>query len=223
MDSNVLKFLLSQSILIPIIVGMVRIKRLTKVYYPFFLLMVLGVFSELVCFIYIEIFKASNASVVKVYSLIECCLILYQLYLWKSSTRYRRLFLVLGAISVIFWIVECILFSNINTWSPYFRVFYAFVIILLSVNQINSMMFNHDEPLFKNPRFIICLGFIVFFLYQILYEAAFYSGSEQSTIATKIIFGDSYINVFTNIIFAVALFIITAKKEDTYNHYLSEQ
>ena len=223
MDSNVLNFLMSESILIPIIIGAVRIKRLTKAYYPFFIFLLLGLLSELVSFILIDTFKASNASVIKIYSLMECCIILYQLYIWKSSARYRRGFIFLAVVCIVFWIIEHIVFLNINTWSPYFRVFYAFVIILLSVNQINSMMFNHDGPLFKDPRFIICLGFIIFFLYQIIYEASYYIGSDQSTIATKIIFGYSYSNFFTNMIYAVAIFIITAKKEDVYKQYLSEQ
>jgi len=222
MDKNVLNFLMSESILIPIIIGAVRIKSLNKAYYPFFILLLLGLLSELVSFILIEKFKTGNAADVKVYSLVECCIVLYQLYVWQNSARYRQLFILLAAICVVFWAVECIVFSNINTWSPYFRVFYAFVIILLSVNQINSMMFNHDGPLFKNPRFVISLGFIIFFLYQILYEAAYYIGSE-STIAIKIIFGYSYNNFFTNMIYAVAIFIITAKKEDLHNQYLSKQ
>ncbi|TSJ43756.1 hypothetical protein FO440_06090 [Mucilaginibacter corticis] len=214
---------MSGSILIPIIIGAVRIKRLNKVYYPFFIFLLLGLLSELVSFILIEKFKTGNAADVKVYSLIECCIILYQLYVWKSSAKYRRRFIFIAVACVVFWMIEHIVFLNINTWTPYFRVFYAFVIVLLSVNQINSMMFNHDEPLFKNPRFIICLGFIIFFLYQILYEAAYYIGSGESTIADKIIFGNSYNNFFTNVMYAVAIFIITAKKEDVYNQYLSEQ
>jgi len=218
-----LNFLLSQSVLIPIVIGTVRIKRLPKMYYPFFVLLLLGFLSELVSFILIETFKTSNASVIKIYSLVECCIILYQLYLWKSSARYRRGFIFLAGACIVFWITENIVFFNTNTFNPYFRVLYAFVIILLSINQINSMMFNHDGPLFKNPRFIISLGFVVFFLYQIIDEASLYIGSDQSVVANKIIMGFGYINFFTNMIYAVAIFIITAKKEDLYNQYLSEQ
>lgn len=222
MDSNVLNFLMSESILIPIIIGAVRIKRLNRAYYPFFVFLLLGLLSELVSFILIENFKTSNAADIKVYSLVESCIVLYQLYIWKNSARYRQLFIFLAAICIVFWIVECVIFLNINTFSPYFRVFYAFIIILLSVNQINSMMFNHDEPLYKNPMFIISLGFIIIFLYQIIEEAAYYIGADQSVVSDKIIIGYGYINFFVNAMYGVAIYIITTKSKDEYNQYFNQ-
>jgi len=101
-------------------------------------------------------------------------------------------------------------------------VFYAFVLVLLSINQINAMMFNHEGSLLKNPRFILCLGFIIFFLYQIIYEASYYVGSDKSEVANKIIMGFGYINFVINLLYAIAIFLITDKKEDGYDHYFNE-
>jgi hypothetical protein len=218
----VLNFLLSQAIVIPVAVAILRIKKLDKSYYPFFILLLMGLFSEVSSFASIELFK-TNAPVIKIYSLVECCLILYQLYLWKNSTKARRLFVILAGLCIVFWVIECIVFLNINTFSPYFRVFYAFVIVLLSINQINSMMFQHNTPLFKNPKFIICLAFIVFFLYQIIYEASYYISDSKSDpangVANKIIIGFGYINFIINLTYAVAIYFMTAKSEEGYNHY----
>ena len=219
----IVNFLLSQSILLPIIVSLVRIKRLEKIYYPFFIVLLLGLLAEVASFIFINVFKVSNAPVIKVYSLFECCLIIYQLYLWKNFSKNRQWFMIALVICITFWIVETIAFFNINTFSPYFRVFYAFVIVLLSINQINGMIFNHKESLFKNPRFLLSLGFIIFFLYQIIYEASYYVGSDQSVVATKIIIGFGYINFVINLLYAIAIYLITSKHEDNYNHYFNER
>lgn len=214
--------MLSQSVLIPIIMGTIRIKRLDKTYYPFFILLLAGLLTELASFIFIDNFKLSNAPVVKIYSLLECCIILYQLYVWQNSAKRKGLFIFLAVLCIVVWVIENIFFLNINTFSPYFRVLYAFVIILLSINQINFMMFNHEGALFKSPCFIISLGFIIIFLYQIILEASYFI-ADQSVVANKIIMGFGYINLAINLLYAVALFFITGKKEDQYKHYFGQQ
>lgn len=220
--ADIINFFLSQSLLIPIIVGFVRLRHFNINYRPFFILLIIGFFAELASFIFIDQFHKSNAGVIKIYSLLESVILLYQFYLWKDERRRRLIFGFLWTACLVFWMVEVVLFNNLNTFSPYFRVFYAFVLVLLSINQINSMIFYHEGSLFKNPRFILCLGFIVIFLYQIIYEASFFIGSEQSTVANKIIIGFGYINFAINLLYAVAMFFITGKKND-YSRYFSEQ
>ncbi len=58
-----------------------------KIYYPFFLLLLIDFINELVSFILIHGFKESNATANNIYSLLECCIILYQLYLWRNSKK----------------------------------------------------------------------------------------------------------------------------------------
>lgn len=216
---NITNFFSSQSILIPIFIGIIRYKGLCKLYNPFFILLLSGLLAEIVSFIFINILRLGNAPVIKIYSLIECCIILYQLYLWKSTAKYKYLFYFLTGICVAFWIIEVVIFGNLNTFSPYFRVFYAFVIVLLSINQINAMMFYHNDPLLKKPKFVINLAFIIFFLYQIIYEASFYIGYNKSIVANKIIIGFGYVNLFTNLIYTVAIFLITKNNKDGYNSF----
>ncbi len=222
MDINT-SFLLSLSILIPLIAGIIRFKKLGNTYLPFFILLILGFAAELASNILIYTFKVSNAPVIKIYSLFECCLVLYQLQLWRNWKKDKQLFVFLYIACIIFWFIESIVFANINTFSPYFRVFYAFVLILLSITQINSMMFNHEGSLLKNPRFILCLSFTIIFLYQILVEASFFIGSDKSVVANKIIIGWDYINFIINLMFAVAIYFINGKEEEGYNKYLMER
>lgn len=218
----VINFVLSQAIIIPIIVALIRFKKIDKVYYPFLILLLIGLLTELASFICINVFK-TNAPVIKIYSLIECCIILYQLYLWKNSVKFNRTFISLLIVCAVFWIVETIIFNNINTFSPYFRVFYAFVIVLLCINQINSMMFYQNVTLLRNPVFIICLAFIIFFLYQIIDEASLFIGSDQSAVANKIIMGFGYLNFFINLMCAVGVYFMGNSKSDPYSNYFNRR
>jgi len=220
----VLNFVLSQAIAIPIIVALIRIKKIDKVYYPLLILLFISLLSELASFICINVFK-TNAPVIKIYSLIECIIILYQLYLWKNAASSRSMFIVLGLVCIVFWLVEVIVFKNINTFSPYFRVFYAFVIILLCINQINAMMFYHNVVLLKNPVFIICLAFIICYLYQIIFEASYFIGADKSVVAqevaNKIIMGFSYLNFLVNLMLAAGVYFMGGSKDDQYSHYFN--
>jgi len=212
----VFNFLLSQSILIPLVIMLFRIKKIPADWMPFLVLLVLGLLTEIASFIVIHYFKAGNAPVIKIYSLAECCLIYYLFYLWKNEKEARTVFLVLTGLSVLAWIIEDIVFGGINTFSPFFRVGYAFVIVLLSINQINGMMVKQDGSLIKNPRFILCIGFIISFIYQIVYEASFYIGSDTSVLANKIIIGYGYINFGVNLLNAYAVSRIHNRHQATY-------
>ena len=218
----VVNFLLSQAILAPIAVGLLLIKRLGKTYSPFFLLLLLGLLTEVISFVVINRYHGGNAAIIKIYSLLECCLLIYQLYVWQNDKNYKMLFVVLGGICITCWVTESIVFNNLNTFSPYFRVFYAFVIVLLSINQINSMMFKDNLVLLKDPKFILSLGFIIFFLYQIIYEASFFVGSDKSIVANKIIVGFGYINCATNLLYAVGLFFMPDKRDEEMSLYFDE-
>src|ERR1700733_7761172 len=102
----VFNFLLSQSILIPLVIMLFRIKKIPADWMPFLVLLILGVLAEIASFIMIHYCKMSNAPVNKLYSLAECCLIYYLFYLWKNEKAAKTVFTVLAAISVFAWIIE---------------------------------------------------------------------------------------------------------------------
>jgi hypothetical protein len=78
-------------------------------------------------------------------------------------------------------------------------------------------MITHDNRnLFRNPKFLICIGFIVYFIYMIVYYWAFeVSLFGQPDISTSITFLMAYVNFFTNIIYAIAFLLIPAPQKFT--------
>ncbi|MBN9382386.1 MAG: hypothetical protein J0H74_16575 [Chitinophagaceae bacterium] len=215
---TIVAFLLSQSILLPIITGLVNFRRLDGSYQPFFLLLIIGFLTEVIGFITISGYGASNFIIVNIYLLIEWTLIAWQFHVWGFLRHNQRLFYGLLILMALGWAVENLLFHRITGMVVYFRFLYFFIIVLLSINKINFMITHENRNLFRNPRFLICIGFIIYFLYMIVYIWAFaisFFGAEQIT--RRITFFMSYINVLTNIIYAIAFLLIPKPLKFTLN------
>ncbi|RYE29642.1 MAG: hypothetical protein EOP42_13915 [Sphingobacteriaceae bacterium] len=216
-------FVLSQSILIPIVVGLVYRKNLKPGYFPFFLLLLIGFLNELLSFVLINGFGLRNAISIKVYSLIECCLILYQLYIWRNLKKLYKTYTFIIGVCILTWIIENIFLFKSNLHGPYFMMLYAFFIVLLSINQINIIMVRPQSELLKNPVIVFCISFIIFFTYQIVYQAALYQ-SQETHEYNGIFTGFAYINFATNILYAIAFFLIKDESNPAYQkHLLNKQ
>lgn len=126
------------------------------------------------------------------------------------------MFISIAAMCIAVFLIDNVVFANLAKFSPYFRVFYAFVVVLLGINQINSMMVNQEQTLFKSPVFVLSLAFIIFFTYQIIYEASFFIGSDKSVVANKIVLFFAYINVAVNLLYALSILLIRRPNDINY-------
>jgi len=209
---SIIFFLLSQSILLPIIAGLIRLGRIGKGYQPFFYLLVIGFLTELISFILIKGFHTSNAIPVNIYTLLEWTLIACQFHIWGVLRQRKKAFYGVLIFTTLLWIAENFIFGKITAVVPYFRFFYFFVIVLLSVNMINFMITHDNRNLFRNPRFIICIAFIIYFIFMIVYFWAYQvSRFGKSEITTAIIFLMAYVNALTNSMFAIAFLLVPAR------------
>ncbi|HEY0677723.1 MAG TPA: hypothetical protein VGD17_05525 [Chitinophagaceae bacterium] len=213
--NNFVSFLYSQSVLLPLLIGLIRIRKIERSFHPFLVLIMLAALTELLSFISIKMFQ-TNAIVSNVYCLLECLLILYQFYRWHFHARHRKWYWVIPAALSLVWIIENLVFMKITDFGPVFRISYAFLIVVLSINEINYLITHENRQLFRNARFLICIGFIIYFLYQILFEGSLNAAAEESNpvISNRIISLAVYINVLVNLIFAAAMLCIPAKKFD---------
>jgi hypothetical protein len=215
---HIASFLLSETVVIPLIIGVVRFYKINTSYHPFILLLLMAFTSEVISFICINYLHANNAITVNLYALIECLILLFLFRSWGFLQRKQKLFYFLMASFIIIWITENLVFFKIETYSPFFKGAYSFVIVLLSINEINYMIVQDNKQLFKNAKFLICLGFIIYFIYQIIYEASYYVLGKDNvvSVATKIISMFGYMNAFVNLLYGVATFLIPVKKNDLY-------
>jgi hypothetical protein len=203
---------IAQVIVIPFLMGVLKYKKMDGSFRPFIFLLFAGILAELSSFILIALLHRSNAPAIKIYSLAECIIILWLFCRWGLFDSRKSYFYILLIICIIFWLLEEIVFGGILNFIPFFRIFYSFLIVLISINQINYLMLvNVGRNLFRNARFIICIAFIIFFIYQILYEAAYFvadHSTENYSLTNNIISLFGYINLLVNILYIAAVYFI---------------
>jgi hypothetical protein len=217
---SIINFVISQSIWIPIIIGLVRFKIIKSEYLPFFWLLVVGLITEFISFLLIRYAShghsyGSNAVPTNLFVLAEWLLLAYQFHIWGFLKKRKRFYYLLISLPVFIWIVENIIFGKIDVFSPYFRILYAFLITLAGITEINYRITHDNKNLFRSPKFIICIGLILFFVYQILYEWAYQVSliAAPTGFTTSIISLFAYIDAITNIIFGIAFLVAREEKE----------
>lgn len=217
--SSFYAFLINEIVIVPALIGFVRYKKIDKTFRPFIFLLFAGALSECAGYFFFMRLHVTNAPQSKIYSLIECIIILVLFHAWGFLKQRKFWFYLLLSICIIFWFIESIIFLGIKDFTPFFRIFYSFIIVLISINQINYVIIrNTTRNLFKNAKFLICIGFVIFFIYQILYEAAYYvsvNTKNDYMVTSDVISLFSYINTFVNLIYFVAVFFIP-QREDFY-------
>ena len=217
MDS-IINFVISQSLWIPIIIGLARFKIIKSECLPFFLLLVIGLITEYISFLLIRYANhghGSNAVPTNLFVLVEWLLLTYQFHSWGFLRKRKTVFYILTSVPVFIWIIENIILGKIVVFSPYFRILYAFLITLISITEINYRITHDNKNVFRNPKFIICIGLILFFVYQILYEWAYQLSLMAAPMGftTTVISLFAYIDAITNIIFGIAFLVGHEEKE----------
>lgn len=204
-------FILSLVIFFPLVSWLLRYKNMEPGYWPFLWLVALAAITEITSRLCIYYFR-TNEAVINIYSLAECMLIIYQFYIWRKNKLARKWIIAIGVLFILVWVVENIIAGTINNFVPVFRISYAFLLVIISINEINYLITHENRGLLTNARFLICLAFIIFFLYQILFEAAFRISINQSSVVTNKIFEmQIYINLLVNVIYGVAIWFIPRK------------
>jgi hypothetical protein len=193
--------------------GLIRFRRLGKTYQPLFLMSVVGLAAEAITD-YLVFHHISNAGISDLYALLEWLFIFWQFRVWGFFRGRMWIALTVLLVPCVVWIGENLIFGKMVNFSPFFRIFACFVIVLFSVNKINFMITHENRKLLGHPEFLICIGFIIYFTYDIVYEWAYQSSrSGASGVTTTIIFLFGYINALTNIIFAIAFLRIPDPKK----------
>ena len=126
----------------------------------------------------------------------------------------RRLFIILGISFAIFWITENFIISKIIYVGSYFRIYYSFVIVIVSISTVNHLIVTEKKTLIKLPVFVISIGFIIYFTYKILVEAFWVYGlNNTASFRGHVYLIMDWLNLFVNLLFAFAILWIPRKRE----------
>lgn len=208
-----LMLLLSFSIVPAAIVGLFRFTRTDNTYNPIIYCVWLASMNEIVSAV-VLLKGHSNAFNNNIYFLAEALLILWQFRRWGLFIHYQSLYYVILILLPLCWLFQNHPWQNIHQYYPYFRVGYSFGIVILSILTINRLIVYYNHSLFKNPSFIICGGFCIYFTCMIFLEIFLFYGLGNSPVFQDAINKTgTYINVLSNIFYLTALLWIPPKPQ----------
>ena len=193
-------------IIIPAIIALLRVSKINSVFYPFLYSIWLGTLENVFSSIIVE-FDYYNTIDFNIWLLLNAYVVLWLFKNWNLFDRSRKLYGFLIFLVTIVWTVETIFLSKLaEGFNSYFRILFSFMVILMSINTINSLLMRERKPLLKNPVFLICSTFVLFNTIAVVAEAFF---------ASNLQLGDQFrinmdrIIVFTsllcNLIYALAI------------------
>jgi hypothetical protein len=201
----------SLSIIIAAVLGGIRYQKIDPVYRPFLFLIWLSLINEILSIVLAYTIR-NNVVNNNIFTLLQSLLILWQFRNWKSFQRYRRLLMVLIVLVIASWTIEISFVHTINDFTAYSLILHAFMVVLLSISMINVLLLREYRSLLKNPIFLICTGFILYFTMSILTEIFWQYGlNENKDFRLSIYRILQFINLFSNLIYALAVLWMPAK------------
>lgn len=212
MPGYILDIILNHSIALPAMAGMVRFKTLVESYCPFLIFLWLGLLNETLSLLLI--YNAGNNLInSNVYVLFEYLVLIYQFYRWNCNSV-KRLLVLIG-IGITVWITDNLVIHSLTNSNSIFRSFYALVLLLLSIDKINSLLISEKRSLRKNPTFLICIAFLFYYGYKSFFEAVNIFDLDFSDMFYRYLWVSlSIINCIANLVFTLA--IVWVPKRQTF-------
>lgn len=200
-----LALIFTSAILLPATAGLVRYRWIDPVFRPFLWAIWLGTFTELLSYVLTHN-GYSNAVIYNIYVLLESVIFTWQFRNWGIFRPFPWLFPVLCGFLVLGWSAEMLLPGKVLLPVSYFRVGYSFMLVLMSIQMFNKQLLEERGVLLKNPIFLICIGFILYYLYKVLTGMfIIYGLGESRVFRIKLMYIMIWINLVANLIYGIAI------------------
>ncbi len=195
----------SFTLAISAVIGLVRFKKINRAYHPFLFLIWLGLFNEILGVILARIFHDNSIST-NIYLLAESVLITWQFRRWGLFDNAKPLYVFIVILLIAGWLTELIFVAGLKGIPFYFEIAYAFIIVLMSIHTINGLLIRERRIVLKNPIFLICLGFVIYYTLKVLDHSFWLYGlSESPEFSRSITNALNYVNLLANLIYALAV------------------
>lgn len=208
--------ILSFSIFIAGIISIFKFAQIRDTYRPFIYLIWMGCITEVLSTYFAYVYH-NNLVIGAIYRLSESLFLLWffsKLGIFKNQ---KKVLYLLVAVFIIIWLADNFFSSRFSSrLTFYFDIVYALSVVLLSIRAINNLLFTEKE-LLKNPTFLICIGLIIYFTYQIIQRMFGLYGLRDSVdfrrgIQTILIL----INCLSNLIYAFAVYWMRKRQPFTF-------
>jgi len=210
MNHTLLTVFLNHSIIIAAVIAFFRFKSISDSYYPFIILIWLGLLNESISLALISN-GYSNTVNSNIYVLFDYLLILWQFYKWNTSGPSR--YYIVAVIGLIVWIADNFLMNSPDQNNSAFRVFYSFIVLFFSIDKMNSIIIFENLRISKNAIFLICVGFIFYYTLKACVESFNMFHPGLTRILLRKFWLILYIaNFITNLLFALAVLWIPKRQ-----------
>jgi hypothetical protein len=203
--------------LIPAILGITVFRKTDPKYRPFFYFIWFGTLNDLFGMLLVRGFSVSSTPLNSFYILFEFALVVWLFSKWQTGSKKLLLFLLLFGAGV--WAYDNLILHTVFRVNSIFRVVYAFIIVYLSIEHINSLVFTGGRKLRTHPSFVICIGFLIYYTYRALLETFYIIDVRFSnSFYTNLFLILSVINGLTNFIYAYVMLCFRTNKKYIYSY-----
>ena len=184
-------------------------------YHPFVYYACLSVLVEIVVYILLSNnMKDRVGWVYNFFALAEFYLLVRMFHNWGLLKRKKQYFALIITLSYLLF--ACTLFIRGYDKINYFaQIVNSFVLIFLSISAFNRMILNEKNNIFKNAKFWICIGMVIYYTYFILVNTekiSFLHLKPSKYFDYKVWQINAYANLLVNLLYAVAVVWIPRKK-----------
>lgn len=206
------------AIVIAGVIGLIRFRKILPSYQPFIYFTWLSLLNDTISLVVNEVFR-NNSINGNVYVLLEAFLFLWLFCNWNILDSKSWTFRLLAVTLVLIWIYDNFIWHNIRNVNSLFRICYAFVLIFLAINQLNKLIVGERSNLWRNSKFLICIGICIFYSYKASIEVFYLIKLKASDNFYNYIFLILVIvNLFVNLIYGLAALWIPTKQKFTLSY-----
>jgi hypothetical protein len=188
-------------------------------YYPFFFDCIAALFVEILNRILMENgHQKSFIFLLNAFSYVDFFLFTWLFHNWGLFNRRRSTFITIASVFFLIWLVSNVIFTGFIKINLYFFILYSFALIFFSVSTFNKMVVNERTSIYRNPKFWICLGVIIFYSFFIVYSStglSLFKATHSKEFMSGLQAINVYSNLLVNILYAVAVICIPRKKNYT--------
>lgn len=194
------------------VIGLYHLRRIATCFIPFVIITWLGLLNELLS-LYCIFLNGSNACTSNVYVLVEFLLFIWLFYRWQYQASNFR-FIVIIVVGLLVWLIDNIWANTLNQFNAGFRVFYAFVIVVFSIQKAKDIVGHESRLLTKHSQFWLCMAFILFYSFKAFLESFYlFDIGAGRDFFIHLFLVMQLVNLFTNIIFAIVYLWMPKRQE----------
>lgn len=195
---------ISFSIFIPGVLAVIFFRKIEHSFYPFVYCLWVGCINEVISFV-LGLNHYPTLINSNIYVLIESILLTWFFY-GIETIQNRTIFLSILSSLLIAWLLENFLFRSVFVNSTYFRIYASMVIVFLSIQEFNRIVFSYKKVLYQNAVFILCVCFVIYFTYKAMLQSfMIYAWTRDINFLIKVYQIMLYINLGVNLLYGLAV------------------